>query len=563
MSIDPAETSEIQELARSVPEAVQPLANSNDIPTQHQLNIVLAWKESVRAALADLPDADNRRMQRRSVAVTAHQRLCQSVRSAARRLPAEVLQVIFLKLVRDLGSKLGYDVFNANAGPWPLIHVSRLWRSAALGCTELWAAMMVGSIDITSKRWKHALQLRDPVALLTAALAYSGQRDLYIKFIDRSENASMFFRVLVEHCNRWREALLDLCPDDTSLLRDIGSRVPRLRLLTYRPNDCLEFPGTAPPLALRKAPNLVELRLIGRPIGVHRGILSKVVKLSYCVAEYEDMWRLEYDPLDVLSLCPNAEDVSLDPGAPFTEFEWEAPLLVDVTDLIRRDRITRFWTSDVRLLDHLCLPSLSDLSLRLTANAIVWEFRSKPTLISPAHLPTLLAFLKRSRCPLTKLILDGANLRSRQASLSKIFTLTPGLLKLEVYYGCHAFMFSQDELRAIHEGIAVLVESLSNTELLPNLGRFVFASFAPGEPAFTFADANFFAMCRMRRPTLHRAYLYCTGCPHKGFPTLKRDIDDVSGVRVSVHGKASGIHSFLAMLRGESNEKCSSGSVDE
>ncbi|KAF9019091.1 hypothetical protein BDZ89DRAFT_1164839, partial [Hymenopellis radicata] len=249
MSIS-TQTSEVQRIARTVPEAVQPLVQSNDIPTQLQLNTIHAWKKSLDAALASLPDADTQTTQRRSVAVAAHRRLYRSFCSAIRRLPVEVLQAIFLELGSDLdadSNTRGYDVFNVNAGPWPLICVSRLWRAAALGCPELWATISVESHaeDVTRTRHKrprnHIALLKvlfnsgqRDIGLLRAALVNSGQRDLYIRFMDRSSNARTLLHVLVEHCNRWREVYLYMSTMDASeLSSDLGRRMERLKALTY------------------------------------------------------------------------------------------------------------------------------------------------------------------------------------------------------------------------------------------------------------------------------------------------------------------------------------------
>ncbi|KAF8914758.1 hypothetical protein CPB85DRAFT_1560733 [Mucidula mucida] len=557
------QTSEIQRIARSVPEAVQSLTQSNDIPTQRQLDIMHAWKKSLDVALASLPDVET--LQRRTVAVAAHRRLYRSVCSAVRRLPVEVLQAIFIVLGSDLDAdskQRGYDVLNVDDGPWALIRVSRLWRAAALGCTELWATMSVGRNVFWTGR-KSTFQLREPVALLTAALAHSGQRDLYFHFRDFSSDAYRLLLVLLEHCNRWREAHLEIRSSDLHLLQDLGSRVPRLQNFTYRTYSYGFDVRDQPTVALHKALSLIQLNMVGPPLDVDSVALAQIVKLNYRYAANTGRHLAAYDPLDALTLCPNAEDVSLDPGAlPYSDDDWN-PLGVDVKEYIHRDRITRFETSDVGLLSFLCLPSLSDLSLFFTDAVIRAELRSKPAFVSPAHLPTLLAFLKRSRCALTNLMLGGADLRSQTSSLADVFALTPGLQRLETSYGINVFRFSQRELWAIRDGMSLLVKTLSNTELLPNLAGFIFASFALGEPAFTFADASFVAMCGTRQPTLQIASLHCLGCPEKGFPTLKRDIEGLSPVNISVHGEAPGSTAFSAMLRGEEENGGSSGLVEE
>ncbi|KAF8914756.1 hypothetical protein CPB85DRAFT_481549 [Mucidula mucida] len=201
MSI-PTQTSEIQRIAQSVPEAVQPLAHSNDAPTERQLNIMYTWKNSLDAALASLPDAATQNLLRRSVIIASHRLLYRSVCSAVRRLPVEILQAIFLEFVDADSQQHGYDVFNVNVGPWPLIRVSRLWRAVGLGCPELWANISVHRQTSWARR-KRPLLMRGPITLLRMALAHSGQRDLYIYFMDVGSDASTLLRALVEHSNRW------------------------------------------------------------------------------------------------------------------------------------------------------------------------------------------------------------------------------------------------------------------------------------------------------------------------------------------------------------------------
>lgn len=128
----------------TMPVDVADFASSNRPPTDSELEELKAMLAPDEAQLVKLEQdikANQEECERLFKAKSALLKKMRPARAAAswiRRLPAEIMEVIFLY---TRGPTSGYAAFRAFDAPLVLLRVCRLWRKIALQTPELWSSM--------------------------------------------------------------------------------------------------------------------------------------------------------------------------------------------------------------------------------------------------------------------------------------------------------------------------------------------------------------------------------------------------------------------------------------
>ncbi|PBK67168.1 hypothetical protein ARMSODRAFT_1045664 [Armillaria solidipes] len=285
---------------------------------------------------------------------------CRSLLAPIRRLPRDVLEIVFAFVPSSESS------LNTRSAPWSLAHICYAWRDIVLSTPSLWA-----KIDICPP------YTRGSMTILGRHLQLSGEYplDISISYQDTFEEDNRgILSLILQHSTRWkRMQIKDVSRTEVdtvmSELSIVAGNLPLLEEVSFLSMGQLgstyydtEMLVAAP--SLRRAWLLPFNRFRQIPLN------ANLTHFSGGVACLEDIQHIM--KLPTLIECYLRLTVN--------------DCLTRTTPL-RNDRILRFSTSTPDILAKLTLPSLEELRL-----------------FDPCHsTPSLIAFFIRSSCNLKSL----------------------------------------------------------------------------------------------------------------------------------------------------------------
>ncbi|SJL15249.1 uncharacterized protein ARMOST_18737 [Armillaria ostoyae] len=287
---------------------------------------------------------------------------CRSLLAPIRRLPRDVLEIVFAFVPSSEDHSL-----NIQRTPWSLTHICYAWRDIVLSTPSLWA-----KIDI---RPPYTLS---SMTILDRHLQLSGEYplDISISYQDSFEEDDRdILRLILQHSTHWKRMqikLNDLISSNVyAVMRELSTVAGSLPLL-----EEVSFFSSARRLAgvytemLVAAPSLRRAWLL--PFnGIRQTPLNtNLTHFSGGVACLEDIQHIMRLPALIECYLKLTDNECLTRTTP-----------------LRNDRIQRFSTNTPDILTKLTLPSLEELCL-----------------FDPCHnTPSLIAFFVRSSCDLKSL----------------------------------------------------------------------------------------------------------------------------------------------------------------
>ena len=150
--------------------------------------------------------------------ITAHE----SIISPLRKLPTELLQLIFLQI--------HWDPQTTSTLPWSLCQVCRSWRTVVHDTPVLWSHI---TINLNTK----PTRLRSQKDRLKLILQRSGNVDLWVwvsGMMNKGDKRLSLLRILVAHSERWRYLDLTMTAETIMIFQDVKGHLPRLRQLRLK-----------------------------------------------------------------------------------------------------------------------------------------------------------------------------------------------------------------------------------------------------------------------------------------------------------------------------------------
>ncbi|KAK0220326.1 hypothetical protein IW262DRAFT_1383852, partial [Armillaria fumosa] len=394
--------------ARSVPQPVFPpdVLNSDISDILHATRPVLDtdrdWiipniedlqrQVSVYDTLLNRIDGIRSEVQSRHDAVHKAMAVYSSTLAPIRRLPVDVLRTVFREIqVSECGTTSLLPLsqtLDFSQGPWTLSHVCGAWRDVVLSYPQLWSHIILHSQspfsvinplpgDYTLPPSRHIL------VALKAIILRSQQCPLDIVFqLDLDHDMDMVkkvFAMILEVSHRWKTLDLRMSLDFLERLNVVRGRVPCLESLTLRSWDRLQD-------------DRVELAEDIRSLFADAPCLRNIT--LRCTYDLSDL----IFPLHITHLAAPVENVSnlgiyqslvechLETKyGPSDNSNLSLPLYIFLPN------VRHLFVTSLRILAHLCLPSLNDLSIA----GMEVDVRRYVQVVND--------FFRRSRCSLTRL----------------------------------------------------------------------------------------------------------------------------------------------------------------
>ncbi len=304
-----------------------------------------------------------------------------------RRLPSDVLRSVFGETKSDLdgwGSSYDRPTISFMQDTLTLGQVCASWRDIVVSSPELWSHIKIMFPSLT-------VDNPGPSPFLKPTLTLSGQHPLDIRFMldgdTSSGEAIEALSSLLRERHRWRSTSLQLSLDLLEQLRTASGKLACLESLTVKIPRPLIDSRTSPPEDVSDvfidAPNLRKV-VLHRVID--RGSFAFPSQITHLATSFSATHNLHtYSLLEELHLEERRDDN------------------IAFLHRITLPKVRRLSVSSLKMLRHLCLPSLADLSFRryftpcgflipqLHANAIA------------AATVTMRDFLRSSHCSLTSL----------------------------------------------------------------------------------------------------------------------------------------------------------------
>ncbi|KAJ7042043.1 hypothetical protein C8F04DRAFT_1078108 [Mycena alexandri] len=302
-------------------------------------------------------------LQEQQANLKRYQQCCRSVLSPVRKLPTEVLQLMFL----------------ACAGPEPdtipvVGQVCSYWREVVIGTPSLWSNISVGRTRYTSaQRYHH---------LASLFLERSASHPLTVSL---REPINLQLLNLVRQANRWGTLRISSSMKKFyDSLRLESYAMPMLEKLEIV-EVIMEVAGDSPPISILQAPNLTEA-VINGPSSLWSLPWTQLNRLQYDVPAAEDA-------ITILRQCPQLVECSLGKLklAPQTQL-----LPVGRSHSMRFLRIAVDTVSHVSSAESIMQTFFTSLTLpSLTSLEIIGQW----------SVDEFLEFLARSECKLENLTL--------------------------------------------------------------------------------------------------------------------------------------------------------------
>jgi hypothetical protein len=309
-----------------------------------------------------------------------------------RTLPAECLSNVFSHCITHVEGQDDDLLFGippqllAN-DPWTLSRISRHWRDVAVNTPKIWSNVVIIIYEAAEQAYWEPYCLSSLNLLLTRSAAYPLNVVIHSMY-DFSMNHPLLQGVMA-HCQRWRRLYLNIRFTTFTFLQQIYHNLPVLEHLFF------EFWGTDYNSALSQiseqiAPEWDNFNLATNLRSIC--ILPRIIQdtFGYCpqfanrIKKYRTVFcgpdRL-YDPpfpfiprihLQDLRKLPNLEDWTamcwFDDEWPSAtdnmEFEEERGIVVmNALRSIRIKEKEEYWGAIAQVLDHMSVPSLSELVL--------------------------------------------------------------------------------------------------------------------------------------------------------------------------------------------------------
>ncbi|KAK0431171.1 uncharacterized protein EV420DRAFT_1773092 [Desarmillaria tabescens] len=403
-------------VARSIPEPVFPPEDLNShvsgilratrplLDTDHDWifpNIeVLQQQISVYDTLLDRIDEIRSGVQSRRDAVKKSLAAYASTLAPIRCLPSDVLRSVFREIQisqwRDtsplilLGPKKVRRVLDFSQGPWTLSHVCSAWRDIVLSHPRLWSHIVLhfrGSLRLPERRSSSCT-----IDALKAMIHLSKQHPLHIVFeLDRDGDEDLAVRalsvILKESC-RWRTLQLRTFPHFLELFKVVRGKIPFLECCALH---AIEMPGSG---RAADVPEDTQCLFADSP-RLQRAILRGAYRLGDFTF-----------PPHITHLATSANNAS---NLGIYRSLVECHLDVDQRDnrdislplKIHLPNVQRLFVTSLRILAHLSLPSLNNLTVYHTNTHIDANTRD---------VQIVNDFIRRSRCSLSKLVFRSSNI---------------------------------------------------------------------------------------------------------------------------------------------------------
>ncbi|KAK0237731.1 hypothetical protein EDD85DRAFT_555062 [Armillaria nabsnona] len=303
-----------------------------------------------------------------------------------RRLPSDILRSVFGEIQRDLDGwwpshyrptiKFSHDTLT-------LGHVCASWRGIVVSSPELWSHTKITFPSPTVNN-----PGRFPI--LKTILPLSGQLPLDVRFISEGDVSSgeaiEAFSSLLRERHRWRNASLKTPLDLLGQLRTSSGKLPCLESLTLVAPSPPRHSRAVPPRdvsdAFIDAPNLrkVVLHKI-----IDRGSFAFPSQITHLAASFSAIHNLHTHSL--------LEELHLE--------EWHNDDLA-FPHRITLPKVRRLSVSSLKMLRHLLLPSLEDLSFQRYFTGGLLFTHLHADAITAATV-TIRDFIRSSHCSLTSL----------------------------------------------------------------------------------------------------------------------------------------------------------------
>ncbi|KAK0449762.1 uncharacterized protein EV420DRAFT_763727 [Desarmillaria tabescens] len=426
-------------VSRSITEPVFPLGDLNSrvsgilrarrpfLDTDHDWilpNIeVLQQQVSVYDTLLDRIDEIRSGVQSRRDAVKKPLAAYASTLAPIRRLPNDILRSVFCEIQISQWQKAGKvkqkdgEALDFSQGPWALSHVCGAWRDIALSYPQLWSHIRLdfSPPHTMDPPGEHRRPPRHTIDALKAMIHLSKQHPLDIVLnLDRKGDkdiaVQVFYMILKESC-RWRSLRLRASSDFLELFKVVRGQIPCLESCNLDTLDMLDSDRADLPEDTRsifaEAPRLQNVTLCGTH-GLGSFMFSPhITHLAACTNNVANLGvyqslvecHLETDPR-------NDQDISL-------------PLNIHLPN------VRYLFLSSLRVLAHLCLPSLKNLTVdrvdsdRGANTRDVWIVND---------------FIRRSRCSLSKLVFHSDSNIDDQIFIRESLLFMNTLVFLEISF---------------------------------------------------------------------------------------------------------------------------------
>ncbi|SJK98643.1 uncharacterized protein ARMOST_01912 [Armillaria ostoyae] len=392
-------------VARSVPAPVLPpdalTSDVSDIPRANRpfldtdrVRIIpkiedLRQQVSVYDTLLDRIDEIRSDVQSRRDAVHKAMAGYSSTLAPVRRLPVDVLRTVFreIQISEWRTTSWPQTLLDFTQGPWTLSHVCGAWRDVVLSYPQLWSHIVLRFRPL--RVIKPPAPPRPMLVALKAMILRSEQCPLDIVFeLDFShvqkDMAEKVFAVILEVSHRWRTLELRISLDLLERLKVVRKRIPCLESLTL---DTSETGGAELPEDIRSlfadAPRLQNITLPGT-YGLGDFIFP--LHITHIAAPVENVSNF--------GIYQSLVECHLEIAhRPSTNPDISLPLHIFLPN------VRRLFVTSIRILEHLCLPSLNDLTIADSeTDATIWQY-----------VQAVNDFFRRSRCSLTRLAFYSAN----------------------------------------------------------------------------------------------------------------------------------------------------------
>ncbi|KAJ7649025.1 hypothetical protein DFH06DRAFT_1300266 [Mycena polygramma] len=367
-------------------ESEVPLVHSIISDKLNRLGPLNTQIRDLQAQIRDLQSTLAQVIQRRDETAESV-RLHQSIVSPIRRLPPDVICEL-LALTWERKDML-------NGPPWYLGQICRLWRNCALSYASLWTSIVVPSF-LTSHNG-HLLASIEAQLLRSADVSL----DLHWPSVQNAVDPRLL-ELVFGHCRRWRSLHFHDAAHHRDRVLDwlhpVNGHLDQLEKLEVIGSYRMFVPDV-----FSTAPNLRQVVL------AHASSSScspESIRIPWGqITHYRGTYQAARQ-LAILRSAPNLEDCVL--GFADRNFEPEVAL-------VELPYLRRLSSECVLLLDYLTAPVLEDLRLTL----------------GPDNLTSLLPFVHRSLCTLTRLSLLDCHIN---AHIMSVLYDVPGLTYLLLEY---------------------------------------------------------------------------------------------------------------------------------
>ncbi|KAJ7113903.1 hypothetical protein C8R44DRAFT_795944 [Mycena epipterygia] len=351
----------------------QTLLGTNEPPEGAELTFIRSVMSETGVRLTYLDDEITRlrerlrQLEEERTSLASYHAQNTAILSPVRRMPAELLEEIFLWTLPSTDDARYRRIFDAKSSPWVLTHICSRWREVALSTSSLWSLVVIHC------NWMAA----NPLAMVKTQIQRA--RTLRIHFYGRERTTDSrpeikMFRLLAEQSSRWTELRLELTSQLLPLLVSLRRRLPSLRRLWIQSVSTSQT-SVGSIDCFQAAPCLVDatIRNYGHS---HAHILLPAQHLTrYDLSGTWEMHR------DILKLAQNLVEARI------IIFDEPSGEVIDVP-------LQRLYTRTADVFDFIRAPALSEITIYVDGD-------------DDHDLPHLDLLVARSGCTLRRLSFEG------------------------------------------------------------------------------------------------------------------------------------------------------------